>query len=64
MPVIQPEPTSQDGETLEAVGNLQENLEVGPSENSELVQAKSGAIEVDQVDSSTILTQRRVMSLI
>lgn len=56
MPVIQPEPTSQDGETLESVGNLQENLEVGPSENSELVQAKSGAIEVDQVDSSTILT--------
>ncbi|KAM4111202.1 hypothetical protein ACJW30_05G049800 [Castanea mollissima] len=56
MPVIQPEPSSQDGETLESVGNLQENLEVGPSENSELVQAKSGAIEVDQVDSSTILT--------
>ena len=56
MPAIQPEPTSQDGETLESVGNLQENLEVGPSENSELVQAKSGAIEVDQVDSSTILT--------
>lgn len=56
MPVILPEPTSQDGETLESVGNLQENLEVGPSENSELVQAKSGAIEVDQVDSSTILT--------
>ncbi|KAL4626106.1 hypothetical protein ACB092_05G071800 [Castanea dentata] len=56
MPVIQPEPSSQDGETLESVGNLQENLEVGPFENSELVQAKSGAIEVDQVDSSTILT--------
>ncbi|XP_075666222.1 golgin candidate 5 [Castanea sativa] len=56
MPVIQTEPSSQDGETLESVGNLQENLEVGPFENSELVQAKSGAIEVDQVDSSTILT--------
>ncbi|GMY34307.1 golgin candidate 5 [Fagus crenata] len=55
MPVIQPEPTGQDGETLESVGNLQENLEVGPSENSELVQAKSGAIEVDLVDSGTNL---------
>jgi hypothetical protein len=49
-PVIQAEPTGQDVETLESVGILLEKeiSEVGHSENSELVQTKSGVIEVDE----------------
>lgn len=60
MPVIQPEPTGQDVETLESVGKLQEKeiSEVGRSENSESVQAKSGVIEVDEVESSMIVPHK------
>lgn len=60
VPVIQPEPNSQDVETLESVGSVQEkeNSEVGPSENSALMQVKSGAMEEDQVESSTILPHK------
>ncbi|KAF5466598.1 hypothetical protein F2P56_016511 [Juglans regia] len=57
MPGIQLEPNSQFVETLEYVANLQEkeSSEVAPSNSSDLVPAKSGAIEVDQVGSLTIL---------
>lgn len=60
MPVIQPEPTGQDVEKLESVGKLQEKeiSEVGRSENSESVQAKSGVIEVDEVESSMIVPHK------
>jgi hypothetical protein len=60
MPVIQPEPSGQDVETLESVGKLQEKeiSEVGHTENSELVQAKSGVIEVDEVESSMIVPHK------
>ncbi|XP_062154659.1 golgin candidate 5 isoform X2 [Alnus glutinosa] len=60
MPVIQPEPIGQDVETLESVGKLQEKeiSEVGHTENSELVQAKSGVIEVDEVESSMIVPHK------
>ncbi|KAG2722906.1 hypothetical protein I3760_02G148700 [Carya illinoinensis] len=57
MPIIQPEPNSQDVETLESIDNQQEKerSEVAPSKNPDLVQAKSGAIEVDQVENIMIL---------
>ncbi|KAG6669312.1 hypothetical protein I3843_01G227400 [Carya illinoinensis] len=56
IPGIQLEPNSQDVETLEYVANLQEkeSSEVGPSNSSNLVPAKSGVVEVDQVGSLTI----------
>jgi hypothetical protein len=47
-PVIQAEPTGQDVETLESVGVLLEKEISEDSENSELVQTKSGVIEVDE----------------
>lgn len=58
-PIIQPEPNSQDVETLESIDNQQEKerSEVAPFKNPGLVQAKSGAIEVEQFENITILPQ-------